>query len=1294
MMSQRSRILLAVMAALLLVPTPSPGAAADAHRARLATYDSAQGETLFALSVSRADETVMRTDVVVLVDTSASQIGLFREDSLRFVRHFTSQLSADDRLIIAAVDLEPVRLTSRWVSPGSSEVTQALQQLKLRTPLGATDLVSGLQAALDWLQTDQRKATRCIMLVGDAQSRANLFDESELRDLARRCRLEQVSISSFVIGPQRDVKFAAILANHSGGVTVVDREGEAAVESSAALLAKATHVPVWYPVHTHWSKNVAEAYPVALPPLRADRDSIVVGRLASRTPIRLAAQLESPLGQRSFKLTAQPQPSSSEFAFLSLFLEIVRQDNGLRMPTAGSDGLREVARLLSEPELESENNNQAVDREADDPPSHSRLESRLATSNVWFITTQEPAGGRDGGQQEDKNAGGNQSEQPAGQAGDDVPPGKLIREVRQQQQVLAAKMEAEVQVRLQQARKLMADAPDRVQETLKILLDQVRTAPELQPEMRARLVDQIEVALKQAARRQLSLDEERRVLAENRARAEESRRLLELLQRNRDDAKQLMARFHSLMQEAGDDSEKYLIADEEIAKPIRDELVPNESIGTSAVWRARLMRQIVGHESFREQRHRDFADTLYLVDRAADPFPDDPPIRYPDAETWIRLSEARRKYASFELLGETEAAKKIREALDKTVDNFQFVEQTLEDVINFIRTEYQIQVQFDRQALVDADVEIDQPTVSVEVSGVTLRDALRLVLDPQELTFMIKNNVLMITTKEVASQSENLITRVYQVGDLVVPIIPLGGGFGGGGFGGGGGLFVVRDELRLTEEKAHSSDDVQSDDEGVLRIEDDRDVKARPTVEVDAPPIHLKNQTWEEFFAAREELAGPQRHYLARQVRATAMDLMSDKKYDETIKLLMAALRHSHLQPWMYEGIGLAMKGAGRSPREIERAMMSIIDLAGDPQRMEEVAHYFARSGHDRRAFQLYQNLATMRPYDPQPYAYALAVARRLEDREALTWACLGVLRQAWPAKFRQVEVQADRSARALIASLKAEGKRVEAVELARRFDEARRRDCKVTVTWTGDADVDLLVLEPAGTICSLFNPMTSSGGVLVGDAFSGNPDASRKEFKEEYVCGEAFPGEYRVRIRKIWGHVAADTVTVEIETRNGKKIRKQIPISDKDALVIFDVEDGRRKVTLNEEMIAAARQWQKAQQQLASRDQLRQQLKQAESQSLADGSLDDSKRQQRQMAGARRRPLRRGVGFRINPTVLPEGTIMSATGVVSGDRRYVRVTALPFFSAIGDVSVFDVSGRSSPTQPLDNNNQGGGGGN
>ena len=51
----------------------------------------------------------------------------------------------------------------------------------------------------------------------------------------------------------------------------------------------------------------------------------------------------------------------------------------------------------------------------------------------------------------------------------------------------------------------------------------------------------------------------------------------------------------------------------------------------------------------------------------------------------------------------------------------------------------------------------------------------------------------------------------------------------------------------------------------------------------------------------------------------------------------------------------------------------------------------------------------------------------------------------------------------------------------------------------------------------------------------------------------------------------------------------------------------------------------------------------------------------------------------------LPEGTNFMAQGVVSADRRYVRITSLPFFSAVSKVDTFNfVTGSQA-------NNVGGG---
>ena len=64
---------------------------------------------------------------------------------------------------------------------------------------------------------------------------------------------------------------------------------------------------------------------------------------------------------------------------------------------------------------------------------------------------------------------------------------------------------------------------------------------------------------------------------------------------------------------------------------------------------------------------------------------------------------------------------------------------------------------------------------------------------------------------------------------------------------------------------------------------------------------------------------------------------------------------------------------------------------------------------------------------------------------------------------------------------------------------------------------------------------------------------------------------------------------------------------------------------------------------------------------------------------------LRGAVGYQPNIIVLPTGTNMMAFGVVSADRRYVRVTCVPLFSAVTAVNSFNVGGGGG-------NNNGGGG--
>src|SRR5436853_5284427 len=69
-------------------------------------------------------------------------------------------------------------------------------------------------------------------------------------------------------------------------------------------------------------------------------------------------------------------------------------------------------------------------------------------------------------------------------------------------------------------------------------------------------------------------------------------------------------------------------------------------------------------------------------------------------------------------------------------------------------------------------------------------------------------------------------------------------------------------------------------------------------------------------------------------------------------------------------------------------------------------------------------------------------------------------------------------------------------------------------------------------------------------------------------------------------------------------------------------------------------------------------------------------------------------VGFTPQITVLPEGVSMTVQAVISADRRYVRLTVVPSFTAITDVQTFSfASGVGVGGQTGFGGGQGGGGG-
>jgi hypothetical protein len=93
-----------------------------------------------------------------------------------------------------------------------------------------------------------------------------------------------------------------------------------------------------------------------------------------------------------------------------------------------------------------------------------------------------------------------------------------------------------------------------------------------------------------------------------------------------------------------------------------------------------------------------------------------------------------------------------------------YKDQPIQDVITQLGEEYGIPIQLNKTMLEEAGIGVDSK-VSVTLHNISLRSALKLMLRTLQLTWVIQDEVLMITTKEDAEK--DLDTCVYNVQGLV-----------------------------------------------------------------------------------------------------------------------------------------------------------------------------------------------------------------------------------------------------------------------------------------------------------------------------------------------------------------------------------------------------------------------------------------------------------------------------------------------------------------------------------------------
>jgi hypothetical protein len=88
----------------------------------------------------------------------------------------------------------------------------------------------------------------------------------------------------------------------------------------------------------------------------------------------------------------------------------------------------------------------------------------------------------------------------------------------------------------------------------------------------------------------------------------------------------------------------------------------------------------------------------------------------------------------------------------------------LEEIIAFLREEYDVEIVLDTVALDELGIGPDEP-ISISLRNIRLDQAMRRMLEPLELTYVVDDGVLLVTSEEEALTKLRL--AIYDVRDLV-----------------------------------------------------------------------------------------------------------------------------------------------------------------------------------------------------------------------------------------------------------------------------------------------------------------------------------------------------------------------------------------------------------------------------------------------------------------------------------------------------------------------------------------------
>ena len=203
-----------------------------------------------------------------------------------------------------------------------------------------------------------------------------------------------------------------------------------------------------------------------------------------------------------------------------------------------------------------------------------------------------------------------------------------------------------------------------------------------------------------------------------------------------------------------------------IAKQVQ-ELKPDDPIAVSMFHTSRMGTRLMIDQEVRDRKELAFLDTMIDVDRSAVAIDPDLPLTMPDARDWEALSRMRLQDANDGESRLSAAEQEIQQKLITEV-SIKYANRPLGEVIDELSVVTGVPMVLDMRALNAVRVTTDTPVTLQLPGSIKLKSALNLILNSLELTYVIENDVLSITSLE--AKRSKVYPRTYRVTDLVTPI--------------------------------------------------------------------------------------------------------------------------------------------------------------------------------------------------------------------------------------------------------------------------------------------------------------------------------------------------------------------------------------------------------------------------------------------------------------------------------------------------------------------------------------------